>query len=100
VRKIFRTEQSLRDTLEIWEYIAADNIAAADALVDKLEDRLAMLTASPEAGRARPEFTEGMRSFPIGNYVLFYRPVTDGIQLIRVIHGARDISSDFFSPES
>lgn len=48
-------------------------------------------------GRARDELAAGLRSFPIGHYVLFYERVTDGIALVRVLHGARDINSQFES---
>ena len=34
-------------------------------------------------------------NFPVGNYILFYREVPDGIDLVRVIHGARDIPDIF-----
>jgi toxin ParE1/3/4 len=33
----------------------------------------------------------GLRSFPVGNYVVFYRIVPEGIELVRVLHGARDL---------
>jgi toxin ParE1/3/4 len=34
-----------------------------------------------------------VRSFPVGNYVVFYRVVTDGIELVRVLHGMRRLRS-------
>ncbi len=40
-----------------------------------------------------------LRSFPIGSYLIFYRPMEDGIQLIRVAHGARDITPEYFAEE-
>ena len=36
------------------------------------------------------------RSFPLGNHLIFYRPIDDGIELVRVLHGARDISPEYF----
>ena len=96
MRRIFRTEQSHLDALEIWEYIAADNLPAADSLIDRFEVHLALLAASPEIGRQREELAHNLRSFPVGNYVIFYRPRSDGIELIRVLHGARDIEPRYF----
>ena len=49
----------------------------------------------PEVGRQRPDLAPNLRSLPAGNYVIFYRPIPDGIQLIRVLHGARDIPAIF-----
>src|ERR1044071_7633588 len=47
-------------------------------------------------GRERSELTEGLWSFPVGrSYLLFYRPEPGGIQLVRVLHGARDLPSLF-----
>jgi len=50
-----------------------------------------MLAESPSAGRTREEFQPGLRSFPVGSFVVFYRPIEDGILVVRVLHGARDI---------
>ena len=60
VRKTVLAEQDLE---EIWLYIAADNIVAADAHIDKLVEKSALLAANTELGRARPELHEGLRSF-------------------------------------
>jgi toxin ParE1/3/4 len=49
-------------------------------------------------GRSRDELAPGMRSFPVGRYVVFYLPLDDGIDVVRVLHGARDIET-VFNPE-
>lgn len=49
----------------------------------------------PESGRKRPDLAPDLRSLPVGNQVIFYRPIPDGIQVIRVLHGARDIPAVF-----
>jgi toxin ParE1/3/4 len=54
-----------------------------------------MLSRIPEMGRKRFDFADGLRSLAVNNYVIFYRPIADGIQLIRVLHGARDIPALF-----
>jgi toxin ParE1/3/4 len=50
-----------------------------------------MLLTMPQAGRLRQEFRENLRSFAVENYVIFYRTVSDGIDILRVVHGRRDI---------
>lgn len=93
VRKTALAEEDLE---EIWLYIAADNIVAADALLHKLVAKSVLLASNPEVGRSRPEIHEGLRGVPVGNYILFYRPEHGGIELIRVLHGARDIDALLF----
>lgn len=50
-------------------------------------------------GRKVEELAPNLRSFPIGSYLIFYRPIEDGIQLIRILHGARDITPEYFAGE-
>jgi toxin ParE1/3/4 len=49
----------------------------------------------PMMGRARDEIEQGLRSFPFGRYVIFYMPSDDGIDVVRVLHSARDIDAVF-----
>jgi toxin ParE1/3/4 len=44
----------------------------------------------PQLGRRREELSPRLRSFPVGRYVIFYRPLENGIEIARVLHGARD----------
>ena len=81
------------DVLDIWDYIAEDDIAAADRWVDQLDTTLASLARQPLMGRARDELAEGLRSLPFRRYVIFYLPIDDGIDVVRVLHGARDIDA-------
>jgi len=53
-----------------------------------------MLMENPLAGRERRELRTGLRSFAVGNYVIFYIPLPDGIEIIRVMHGRQDLGSD------
>ncbi len=93
--RILRTAQSRQDYAEIWDHIAADNLVAADRLLDRFDDTLALLAVAPGIGRLCEELAPGLRSFPVGNYLIFYRPINDGIEFIRVLHGARDIPQLF-----
>jgi toxin ParE1/3/4 len=84
------------DVLLIWVHIAEDNVRAADALVDTFDQKLTMLADSPGLGQLRPELAPALRSFPVGKYLLFYREAARGkIELVRVIHGARDLPTLF-----
>jgi toxin ParE1/3/4 len=43
-------------------------------------------------GRERPDLRAGLRSFTVGSYLIIYRPLADGIEVVRVLHGARDLA--------
>jgi toxin ParE1/3/4 len=49
-----------------------------------------MLAENSAIGTARPDVLPDSRSWSFGNYVIFFRPVSDGIDVVRVVHGARD----------
>jgi len=53
------------------------------------------LATQPGIGRARDELAESLRSFPVGNYVIFYRATQGGIEVVRVLSGFRDIPNVF-----
>ncbi|MGB7740907.1 MAG: type II toxin-antitoxin system RelE/ParE family toxin [Steroidobacteraceae bacterium] len=79
------------DLLEIWVGLAANNVSAAERLMDDLDAATQILATQPLVGKARREFGPGIRSFPVRDYVIVYRPITDGVELVRVVHGARDL---------
>lgn len=91
--QVTKTVRAEADLDEIWFYIALDNVAAADNLLDDIDSSCQLLAMQPQAGRLRPELVSGLRSFPVGRYVVFYRPQDDGIEVVRVLHSARDIES-------
>jgi toxin ParE1/3/4 len=53
-----------------------------------------MLVQNPMAGRDRPELQRGLRSFPVGSYLIFHLPLSDGIEVVRVMSGRQDIDAD------
>ncbi len=86
------TEQAEADLDELWEYIAADNPDAADRMVDAvLESR--MHVRFPGMGQNRDDLRVGLRCFVVSPYVVYYRPIEDTIEVLRILHGARDIKN-------
>ncbi|HWN95421.1 MAG TPA: type II toxin-antitoxin system RelE/ParE family toxin [Methylomirabilota bacterium] len=67
-----------------------DNPDAADKLTRAIVSRFATLASMPLMGRPREELLLNLRSFPVGRYVIFYRPMESGVEIARVLHGARD----------
>lgn len=81
------------DLAEIIAYLAAENLAAAEKLADKIETRLSQLADYPSLGRipAEEELARlGYRYLVIDNYLLFYTLTTKTVLIHRIIHGARD----------
>lgn len=93
--RVVHTRRSRSELVEILLYIRRDNHSAAKALLRRINQTLELLGDFPKLGTSRPEFGRSIRSLPVGNYLLFYRPVKDGIQLVRVLHGSRDLRRAF-----
>ncbi len=86
------------DISEIWEFIAEDSDDQADAFIDLIDQKFQLLAQKSGLGRRREELAEGLRSFPVGRYVIFYLPIPGGVQIVRVLHGARDIEAALTKP--
>ena len=93
--EIRRAPIAQADLIEIGWHIAQHDLAAALRFLDAVEDKLRMLSQHPEIGQLRPDLAPNVRSFVVGNYVLYYRPTSGGIELARVIHAARDLDALF-----
>jgi len=92
------TELAESDLTKIWLYIARiarDSHEAADRFIDKLRVHCGRLAASPNLGRLRPDFAPGLRSCRVGNYFIFCFLTDSGIEVARVLHGARDLPKLF-----
>jgi toxin ParE1/3/4 len=86
------------DLAAIWSYIAQDNPSAADAFLSRLLDTCRTLAHSPGMGRPRNELAAGLHGFPVGAYLVFYRPVEGGIEVARVLSGLLDLPQHFGPP--
>lgn len=79
----------------IFLYIAENNYNAAIKFFEDLAKKFRLLSQNPKLGRLRDSYILGMRSFSYKDYVIFYFPLEDGIEIYRVIHGARNIDDLF-----
>ena len=86
------TRRARRDALDIWNYIAKDSESAADRFIDRLTHHFRVLGDAPHAGRARDEIRAGYRSFPVGEYLIFYRVREPGVQIMHIVHGRRNLA--------
>ena len=65
----------------------------ADRFAAFIDSQFRALARQPNMGRSRPELANDLRSFPVGRYMIFYVPIPKGVEIVRVLHGARDIRS-------
>ena len=92
--RFYKRRQVDLDLDSIWSFIAADSETAADRQIARIVEVFEMLMQNPRAGRERPELQKHLRSFPVGSYVVFYIPLPDGIEIVRVMNGRQDIGAD------
>ena len=95
MRRVLFSSRALSDLEEIGEYISRDNSEAAARVILDIGDKAEVLAEHSEIGRNRTDLLPNLRSFPCGNYVIFYYPIEDGVEIVRVLHGARDIEELF-----
>jgi plasmid stabilization system protein ParE len=97
VGKYSLSPEALEDLDTIWEYIAQDNREAADRVVESAYRACANLAAHPQLGplkRFPNNDPPDIRFFVLTDfpsYLIFYRPMPDGLEIIRVLHSAQDI---------
>ncbi len=93
--RLILAPEARQDLHEIRDYIAKNNPDAARRVVRRVRDVARMIASAPAMGRERPELGVDLRSFVADRYVLFYRPLEGevGIELARVLHGARDVEA-------
>ena len=91
------TPQAADDLAEIWSYIAKDNPEAADRVEEAAFRACELLSTSPLAGRVRADLTSLPVRFwsvlPYRNYLIVYDPSATPLQILRILHAARDLPS-------
>jgi toxin ParE1/3/4 len=87
------------DLDDIWYYVATEsgNPDRADRFVASLTERFYLLASNPFIGRSRDDLRPGLRTFPVGQYVVVYRIDDEDVVILHVFHGSRDIEA-FFHP--
>ena len=95
LNKVEYSKQALGDLESIWAYIAVDNEAQANKVMIGFAKKFRSLLNSPQLGKMRDALIVGLRSFPNGKYLIFYQQTANGIEIVRVVHSARDIEQVF-----
>ena len=85
--------QAALDLFEIWQFIEEhSSLATADHVESVIREKFVFLASSPEAGHRRSNFTESdVKFFPVYSYLIIYRPQTNPLQVVSILHGRRDV---------
>jgi toxin ParE1/3/4 len=93
VAEVFHSSLARQDLKDIWRYVALENRQAATGLLLRIEERVAALREFPLMGSPRPDLGLDLRALVVGKYLVIHRIVPEGVEIIRVLHGARHLPS-------
>jgi toxin ParE1/3/4 len=88
--------EALAELDEIWLYIAtaSDSVEIADRLIDTLTSRFSLLAQFPHMGRRRDrDLRPGLRSFPVGEYIIIYHVEGADVLILHILRGSRDVQA-------
>ncbi len=91
MNQVAYSKKAREDLLSIWSYIAEDSPNAANRLLDTIKENGVSLGDNPDLGQTRPDLSPTIRYFPVKNYIILYQKISHGIDVIRILHGARDL---------
>jgi len=85
--------QAAQDLYEIWLHIGElSSVATADRVESNIRRKLAVLAGTPGAGHSRKDLTDqNVKFFSVYSYLIVYRPETDPLQIVAILHGGRDV---------
>ena len=91
--RVERTPVAQRSLEEIFDYVGRQrqSPSAAAMLLRRIDEKCRLYSLQPRMGELRPDLGEGVRCFSVGSYVVIYEPLDDGIRVLVVIHGHRDV---------
>lgn len=85
-----------RDLDKVWDDIAEDSPRRADRFVRGLHAKFRKLAQQPGTGGSAERSPDDLRELTVKPYVVFYRPIDGGVEVVRIIHGSRDIDAMSF----
>ncbi len=91
----YQVTKNRLDLKQVNSYLATKNPQAARNLKEKIQQDCKKLAKFPNLGRRRDELIPSLRSFPVEDYLIFYFPLENGIEIARVVSGYRDLDAMF-----
>lgn len=93
--KVVYATDAKADLVEIGGYIALDSERQAEAFIEKLREKARQAARMPRIYKTRGDLLPGLRSAGLGKYLILFRIVPNGIEVLHIVHGARDLSRLF-----
>ena len=93
--KLEFSTHALADLEEIWFHYSEKGEASANKVLKEITGKFSKLLEFPKIGKERNDFLIGLRSFLAGKFLIFYQEIDSGIEIVRVVHGSRDIQQVF-----
>lgn len=81
------------EDLAYYVFVESCSLDIADRLIESISERFLLLARHPRAGRRRDDLRPGLRTFPIGDYLVLYRVEGDDVLIQRVVRGSRDLAA-------
>jgi len=91
VKRLVRSRRARLDLIDIWRFVAEDDPNAADRLLETIDAKCSLLRDHPFLGQAREDIRHGFRYLVIGEYLILYRVMEDCVEIVRIVHGKRDL---------
>ena len=95
MRSVRISGSATSDLLGIWSHAGESDMEAATQLIKKIVKRFALLRDNPFMGRQQDHLLIDLRSFPVKGFLIFYQPSEDHVDILRVLHGSRDVERIF-----
>jgi toxin ParE1/3/4 len=93
------SQPAIKDLEEILDYFSSRDVEAGERFINKFEKKCKNLADFPNMGRSYDDIKPSLQGLPLAGYIIFYRIIDDGIEIIRVISGYRDLKSLFLEDE-
>lgn len=95
-RTVVWSPEAEQDLFDIWQYLAAEaSVRTADTYLRNINRTCERVRRRPLSGRARDDLMRGLRSVLVSPYVIFYRVGESSLDIVRVLHGRRDLEAIF-----
>jgi toxin ParE1/3/4 len=91
MRSLLLSALAAGDLEEIGDFLSERNPQAAIEVIERFWKVSRILSENPKIGRARPDLAEGLRHFPMPPYIVFYRAIENGVEIVRFVDGRRDL---------
>ena len=93
------SDEAIKDINDICEYVARQNSKSASQLFDAIRKKCKLVANFPNMGKNYSRLAPNLRGFVVEDYIIFYYPREDGIDIARVVSGYRDLEFLFLEDE-